>query len=204
VEDNSDSEDSDDDLYTDGGEKDVLAPRSLIGIFDKAMVHPRLTRLLLCKPAEPSHYQLSHWEQPFDQTRDRKILQEWADLLRCVRPTIVDLVLEHRVAILDTNDNRDVLVPLDLGAEADLRFCQLVLPVFFDDEDWPRLRSLEFRGIQICQRGARKRDLELKRRFAGVKVSIKKSYYMCYDGTSGMGIDNRTSTDGLKSCVFDE
>ena len=103
-----------------------------------------LTHLLLCKPALFNGFR----KRPNDVDYEAPQLQQWASLLRSIRLTAVEIVLEHRKIFVDRHDEVDehIKADADVKCPPDVRFCQEVVEQAFT-QDWPNLKTLIFRGM---------------------------------------------------------
>ncbi|KAK5940186.1 hypothetical protein PMZ80_007605, partial [Knufia obscura] len=93
---------------------------------------------------------------------DKRILSEWARLIRASRSTVEHLVLEQRPMADDREpagtDNADFMALYAYGPGFS-RFVEYVLPTLLEDADWPALKSIRLYGFdplgyvrKVCER----------------------------------------------------
>lgn len=104
------------------------------------------------------------WE--FDGDDERHNLKEWADLLRNVCATLVELTLEIRFAVHrfcfdvtktfhpGVNEGDD---PVEYGARTSQRCREVLLPVL-KDTSWPKLTRLTFVGMDMFRTAQERED----------------------------------------------
>ncbi|KAF2270771.1 hypothetical protein CC78DRAFT_564081 [Lojkania enalia] len=143
-----------DDVESFNGEE--VAARPLACLSPTALAQlSALTHLHLCKPTEPN-YSNEWWRgMYFSAPADKRILQEWASLLRASRKSLTHVRLDQRPVAseieLDSTDNAEFIVGHSYGPSYD-RFVEIVLPIFLEDADWPRLRSIQLFGFELDER----------------------------------------------------
>ena len=164
----------------------ALAPRALGWLpGDWVPNFQMLTTLCLSKPSDPHIDGAEHeWDADvvFDRFLDELVLQEWTRIIRLVRNNIVDLTFDL----------------LELGPYADLsagvpnraipgteRFCRFIVPALLEENDWPALRRLVFRGVNIRSSSQVGVAEELSRKFCGVDIQHTRGRYMIVDEDCG-------------------
>jgi len=115
----------------------------------------RLTHLLLCKPGPfdlpvdiPEEEEERYSGMLQDLEKEAAEMKQWASLLRSIRLTAVEVVLEHR-AILRSSHVMDEDVSIRkvlVDSPLDIRFREDVVENVFA-EGWPKLKTLIFRGM---------------------------------------------------------
>lgn len=194
-----------------------VGPRGLLWFHgDLTISFTSLTQVLLCERGafdcnqyngdEEDYFDFEKYE---DRADDVLELEQWASLLRSVRASIVDIVLEQR-PIHDEHhiDNRKSSVSVwhntrfDTSQHSfDSRFYQHVLkPVVDGGEDWPKLETLTLRGISVNgmkdETGERLEDFAT-RVLPDVEVKATSGNYMFFNSWVG-AIMNRCGVDGLR------
>lgn len=185
------------------------APRGVLW-YKGEEVHPftSLTHLLLCKRGaddaaprdNPETYDIFE-----DEEHDILEYKQWASLLRAVRTTLVELVLEHRPFDLDylIQANTGVSPDTEPGNSNgfDSRLYETIFKgVFADGGEWPKLRKLILRGINFV-RFTEKAEETLEgfraRVLPQVKFYILPGNLMFFNTRRGL-IKNKYGADGLK------
>lgn len=132
-------------------------------------------------------------------------MQQWASLLRAVRLTAVEFVLEHRRIFLDHHEEIDEGTTADEETKCppDIRFRQQVVEQAFT-EAWPNLKTLKFRGMSSAKGdywpGAGPDEFlpdYTTKLLPGVQVNQILGNYMFFDSHRGT-ILNQHGADGLK------
>ncbi|KAI4702951.1 hypothetical protein J4E81_001824 [Alternaria sp. BMP 2799] len=159
-----------------------------------------LTHLLLCKPV---------WFNGFrkrlnDLDYEAPQMQQWSSLLRAVRLTAVEVVLEHRRIFVDRHEEIDQSITADAEVKCppDIRFHKVVEQAF--TEAWPNLNTLTFRGMSSAKSNywpkagpdESLQDCSMKL-LPGVQVNQILGNYMFLDTKRGT-ILNQHGADGLK------
>jgi hypothetical protein len=151
-------------------------------------------------------------EEEDSETRDdpeHEILElaQWGSLLRAVRSTAVEIVLEHRPVYLDYLLDWDPSISPhdDVDMSPGPQFRQMVVKSAFAEEDWPNLEQLTFRGMapsghdfsEAAERTEHLKDFAAKM-LPGVKVNQVPGDCMFFHKRKGT-ILNQYGADGLKA-----
>ncbi|KAI4670623.1 uncharacterized protein J4E79_000909 [Alternaria viburni] len=178
-----------------------IGPRG--GLWHDAAWHEfaSLTHLLLCKPVWFNGFR----KRPNDLDYEAPQLQQWASLLRSIRLTAVEIVLEHRKIFVDRHDEVDehIKADEDVKCPPDIRFRHRVVEQAFT-EPWPNLKTLTFRGMSSAKGDYWPKagpDESLKdysrKLLPGVQVNQILGNYMFFNTERGT-ILNQHGADGLK------
>ncbi|KAF2254864.1 hypothetical protein BU26DRAFT_559513 [Trematosphaeria pertusa] len=188
------------------------APRGVLWFpLDSAPLLPSVTHLLLCKRGHydpiPEMSEPEDLEYREDESYEIHELKHWAVLLKSVRSTVVEVVLEQRPVMLEyILDPEYELSPHDHVffdpecLENTLFWQHVVRSVFDDGAGWPKLARLIFRGVD--ERGFEQGLGESLQAFAsrvlpGVQVDVVRGTHMFFSTRHGT-ISNRHGADGLK------
>jgi hypothetical protein len=190
-----------------------VAPRGVLWFSPKpTLTFSFLTRVLLCKrgsfdgPLEMSEEEDAETRE--DEAHDLLEFKQWASILRSVRSTVVQVVLEQRPVYLSyllyhgmgiTPDDKTVFCPEH--NHFDSSFYNHVLRAAFDDgQTWPKLKSLTLRGINLSgfeeETGETLQSFQ-NRALPGIKLQETSGNYMFFSTRTGT-IMNQYGTDGLK------
>ncbi|OCK78135.1 hypothetical protein K432DRAFT_444839 [Lepidopterella palustris CBS 459.81] len=178
--------------------QEEIAPRPLPWMRETlAARFTYLTRLWLCKPAEPfKHNLLSILETYYSERSDQKALEEWVSLLRAARDTLVYLTLENRLAVRELESScsgSDDYMEYYCHGPSYERFVGTVLPVILEDRPWPALKQLQLYGIEVhgpaTPKPKRAPDVnvkgQLKARFPGVSIECYLGRRILFDPRRG-------------------
>ncbi|KAF2823579.1 hypothetical protein CC86DRAFT_372511 [Ophiobolus disseminans] len=197
-----------------------LAPRGILwfanGPTSPTTMFSSLTHLLLCKRGEfdgpPDMSEEEDFEIRQDEGHELNELKQWASLLRSVRSTLVELVLEQRPVYLSYL--LDPGMGMEISPHDPTSFCpilnvfdaafykQILKPVFDDGgETWPKLKKLTLRGINM--HGFETEANETFQAFAdralpGVVVQEVPGNYMFFNTRNGIVLNQEGGADGLK------
>lgn len=133
------------------------------------------------------------WDETHPMANDLLALNEWSNFLQSVRSSLIDLTLEQRPAIIGSSYKGAPV--LQQNVPADVRFCDMLLPLFLE-EDWTPLRSLQFCGVEVRQQDDSMWD-ELQERLGKVDVSVHRGNFMYYVGGAHRSICHFDHEDGL-------
>ncbi|KAH7406058.1 hypothetical protein DE146DRAFT_787229 [Phaeosphaeria sp. MPI-PUGE-AT-0046c] len=187
------------------------APQGILWLKQPATsLFTSLTHLLLCKNGNFDGHvdRYAGGDMELDEEHDSSELQQWAVLLRGVRATLVEVLVEqrpvHSVEILSggvgfsVNDENRYCPNC---THFDDRFCNKILnETFGDGKVWPKLKRLTLRGLNL-QEYESDHGEELseftQRVLPGVEVIEESGHYMFFNPYSGT-IENLNGADGLK------
>ena len=141
-------------------------PKSLVGFFQEIQHRFKsLTHLHLCKPSQAKTFtdEPTLWDYPAEL--DRQVLTEWMGFLKCVQNQLVNLTLEHRQVV--QQNWRDYIgqgpqMYKASGKPGDLLFCDVLLPILFEQSGWPKLKMLMLNGTDLNQKGFWDREDHLR------------------------------------------
>jgi hypothetical protein len=179
--------------------------------FDQSSISfSSLTHLLLCRRGQFTGL-YDGWDDDERETLDEIAyspaeLEQWASVLRSVRSTIVEVVLEQRPVRVKSllergSDRHDDKAYFIRGYDSfDSLFYRHILKSTFDDgEPWPRLKKLTLRGINL-------EDIEAEtgetlsafteRSLPGTFVQEVTGNYMFFNDNTGT-IMSQHGADGL-------
>ncbi|KAI4647026.1 uncharacterized protein J4E78_008998 [Alternaria triticimaculans] len=160
-----------------------------------------LTHLLLCKPVWFNGFR----KRPNDLDYEAPQMKQWASLLRSIRLTAVEIVLEHRKIFVDRHDEVDehIKADADVKCPPDIRFRHRVVEQAFT-EPWPNLKTLTFRGMSSAKgdywpKAGPDESLQdySRKLLPGVQVNQIPGNYMFFNTERGT-ILNQHGADGLK------
>jgi hypothetical protein len=171
-----------------------------------------LTHLLLCRqgpfyaPLEMSDAE--DFESREDPKHEAADLKQWASLLRSVRATVEEIVLEQRPIRHDFVLNMgNELSPHERTMfhpeynDFDSRFYHIILKdVFGDGAMWPKLKRLTLRGINLQGiEDEAGEDLQtlMTKMLPGIRVELLPGNFMYFNTRKGT-IMNQHGADGLK------
>ncbi|KAI4630065.1 uncharacterized protein J4E87_003256 [Alternaria ethzedia] len=178
----------------------------VIGEYSEDRRGPPTALGLLRKPAatEPVWFN-GFRKRPNDIDYEAPQMKQWASLLRSIRLTAVEIVLEHRKIFVDRHDEVDehIKADEDVKCPPDIRFRHRVVEQAFT-EPWPNLKTLTFRGMSSAKGDYWPKagpDESLKdysrKLLPGVQVNQILGNYMFFDSERGT-ILNQHGADGLK------
>ncbi len=180
---------------------------------------PSLTHLHLCRRGPfrigPDFYGQGYYETREDEAHELRDFAQWALLLRSVRSSVVEVILEQRPVYLDhvlvyndewevsahdTTENDDdstVVQPFDSTF-----YKHALLEVFdYDGLPWPKLRRLTLRGVKFLHAelvGQEGWELFTERILPGVMVRVVPGNYMFFNAQKGFVRNEGGGADGLR------
>jgi hypothetical protein len=190
-----------------------FAPRGLLWLNQSPVPSlSSLTHLLLCTrgnfdgPPDMSEEEDAEFRD--DEAHEVEQLKEWASLLRSIRSTVVEVVLEQRPIYLDYLLHHG----LEISPHDETGFCpglhsfdslfynRILKAVFDDGKAWPKLKKLTLRGINLTgfeEETEETLETFTKRALPGVTVQEIPGNYMFFNTRKGT-IMNQHGADGLK------
>ena len=198
--------DSDDEDAQGFEDEENVAPRPLACLTPQILSNfSALEELYLCRPAEGAYDgEDAYCEVYTSKKSDRKVLQEWAALLRGSRETLARITFDQRiVAEENAPDGRTSSEMMDGYCNGDgyKRFVEIVLPVLMEDGEWPALKSIRLFGFEVEDAANRERSVNLVAKFQkrfgeGVEILNGVGRWMLIDDDTGE-LQGRTPGDIL-------
>jgi hypothetical protein len=191
-----------------------VAPRGVIWFSpNAAVVLSSVSHLLLYKrrsfDAPPGMSEEEGFEVREDNVYEVAELKHWASLLRSVRSTVVEVVLDQRPKYLsylldfgleNSPHNKTSFCP-ELNSFDSLFYQHILKSVFDDGGTWPKLKKPILRGVTLLgfeEEAGEALQIFMERVLPGVQLEQVAGNYMFFSTRKGT-IMNEGGADGLKS-----